>query len=146
MNIIKRELIVGCDVDDTILMWDNPTVPGIGKLEIEFAGKTVYLTPHTYHVDLLKMYNKRGYYITVWSANGYEHAVNAVTALGLQELVSGDNGHIQTKLTKHMDDSTNAEGILGPRVYCDDLTKTSKIFVPMSDSHTIILGGILNGR
>ena len=63
MKVIEYENVVACDIDDTILMWDNPTINGSGKLPIEFAGGTVYLTPHNYHVDLLKMYNQRGYYI-----------------------------------------------------------------------------------
>lgn len=123
MNIIKYENVVHCDVDDTILKWSDVTVPGPEKLSIEFAGKTVYLTPHTYHVDLLKMYRERGYYIVVWSANGYGHAARAVQALGLEYLVSGDHGHIQGKPAKHMDDSPDAAAILGPRVFVEDFTK-----------------------
>lgn len=123
MNVIENELVVGCDVDDTILMWDSPNTPGEGKVEIQFAGRPVYLTPHHYHIDLLRMYHERGYYIIVWSANGYKHATQAVKALGLEKLVSGKNGQVQVKLTKHMDDNPNAESVVGPRVYCADLTK-----------------------
>jgi len=125
MNVIENELVVGCDVDDTILMWKEPTIPGPGKLEVDFAGKKVYLTPHQYHVDLLRSYNERGYYIIIWSANGYRHAKQAAKVLGLEDLVSGKNGHVQVKLTKHMDDNPHADSILGPRVYCEDLTKAS---------------------
>lgn len=121
MKVIKNENVVPCDIDDTILMWDNPTVNGPGKLPIQFAGRTVYLTPHNYHVDLLKTYKERGYYIVFWSANGWAHAQRAVKALGLQDLADGESGHIQSKPCKYMDD--NPDNILGPRVYCADLTK-----------------------
>jgi hydroxymethylpyrimidine pyrophosphatase-like HAD family hydrolase len=123
MNVIENELVVGCDVDDTILMWDKPNDPGAGKLEVDFAGRKVYLTPHQYHVDLLRSYHERGYYIIIWSANGWRHAKQAAKLLGLEDLVSGKNGQVQVKLTKHMDDNPNAESIVGPRVYCADLTK-----------------------
>lgn len=119
MQVLKNELTVYCDVDDTIACWLEPTVPGRNKIKIEFAGKTVHLTPHTYHIDLLKMYRERGYFVTVWSANGWRHAERVVKALGIEEFIDV----VQTKPAKHMDDSTDAAAILGPRVFVDDLTK-----------------------
>ena len=130
MKIIDNENVVGIDCDDTLVMWDAPTVPGPGKIAVEFAGDTVYLTPHNYHIQLVKKYQERGYYLIFWSANGAQHFSKVLTALGLDYLADGKNGHVQTKLCKHMDDSTNAEGILGPRVYCNDLTKQPLIFMP----------------
>jgi hydroxymethylpyrimidine pyrophosphatase-like HAD family hydrolase len=141
MKVIKYENVVACDIDDTILMWDSPTVSGPGKLGIAFAGSTVYLTPHHYHVDLLKMYNERGYYIIFWSANGWQHAERAVQALGLEYLADGTNGHIQAKLSKFIDDNPNAESILGARVYCKDLTKPTYYLLPKIDPLTPIGGG-----
>lgn len=119
MKVIKYENSVFCDVDDTILCWINPTVNEPGKVAVPFAGKTVFLTPHQYHVDLLKMYKKRGYYVTVWSANGWEHAETACKVLELTDIVDVACG----KPSKHMDDNVDAANILGPRVFCDDLTK-----------------------
>lgn len=129
MNVLENELVVGVDVDNTILMWLEPTIPGPGKIEFTFAGKKIYLTPHQYHIDLLHMYNERGYYIIIWSANGWRHAAQAAKVLGLEDLVSGDNGHVQVKLTKYMDDNPNPASILGPRVYEEDLTKAPIIFM-----------------
>lgn len=129
MKVIKSELSVFVDCDDTLAGWDSPTVDSYGKLSIEFAGKTVFLTPHQYHVDLVKMYKQRGYYVTVWSANGWEHAERIVLGLGLEEFVDV----VQCKPTKHMDDNPDAGSILGPRVFCSDFTKLpepKKIFVP----------------
>lgn len=123
VKVIKNENPIGVDIDNTLLTWTNPTVPGPGKLAIEFAGETVYLTPHTYHVQLLKMYEERGCYLIFWSANGWRHAERAVKALGLEYLADGKKGHIQTKLSKHMDDNPNAASILGPRVFEEDFTK-----------------------
>jgi hydroxymethylpyrimidine pyrophosphatase-like HAD family hydrolase len=147
MLVIKNENVVPFDIDDTLLMWDNPTVNGFGKLPINFAGRTVYLTPHNYHVDLLKVYHERGYYIIFWSANGYNHAVKAVLALGLEGYADGVNGHIQSKPCKHVDDTKDSASILGPRVYCEDLTKPIYTFIEYPPVGTVMLDvGVLNGR
>ena len=119
MQVVKYELSVFVDCDDTLLLWDNPTVAGVGKLPIQFAGKTVFLTPHQYHVDLVKMYKQRGYHVTVWSANGWAHAEQTCRALHLEEFVDS----VQCKPTKYMDDNPNAASVLGPRVFEEDITK-----------------------
>jgi hypothetical protein len=142
MQVINTESNVMCDVDDTILMWDNPTINGIGKVPVEFAGETVYLTPHKYHVQLLKMYKQRGYSVFVWSANGVEHATRAVAALGIEEFVD----FVMTKPAKHMDDSENPGAILGPRVYINDITKPQYVYLPYESGVGGVAGGILNGR
>lgn len=119
MLVIKNENTVGVDCDDTLLMWDNPTVDSPSKVPVEFADTIVYLTPHNYHVQLVKMYKMRGYHVIVWSANGWAHAEKVVKALNLDDYVDV----VQTKLSKHMDDSTDPGSILGPRVYTNDFTK-----------------------
>lgn len=145
MKVIKNELMVACDVDDTILMWDNPTVNGPGKLAVSFAGGVVYLTPHHYHVDLLRMYKERGYHVTVWSANGWRHAERACKVLGIEDVVDV----VQCKLMKHMDDNPNAESVIGPRVFCQDLTKppsSSGTLIIKSDGLIPMTGGISFGK
>lgn len=151
MQIIENELIVGIDFDDTLVMWSSPTISGPGKIEIEFAGKTVYLIPHQYHIDLVKMYKERGYFVIGWSANGKTHAQRVIAALKLEEYFD----LVMTKLTKHLDDSTDPYSILGPRVYCDDLTKPnlpvpnfiggSSIRIDPSIVN-VDMRGVLNGR
>lgn len=133
MKIIENEVLVACDIDDTVACWIEPTVPGIGKIEIEFAGKIVYLTPHQYHIDLLKMYKERGYHITMWSANGWRHAKRVVDALGLEPYVDV----VQSKLTKYMDDSEDPGSILGARVFCPDITKSNLVFVPYDEDFPV---------
>lgn len=117
MQIIENEMIVPFDCDDTLAMWDNPTVDGPGKVKIEFADGYVYLTPHNYHIQLLKIHKQRGYVVIIWSANGRKHAERVAKALGITEYVD----FVMTKFIKHFDDSTGP--IIGPRIYIDDLTK-----------------------
>lgn len=144
MKVIESEVLVACDVDDTIASWIEPTVPGEGKIEIEFAGKKVYLTPHQYHIDLLKMYKERGYHITIWSANGWRHALRVITALKLEAYVDV----LQTKLTKYMDDSEDPGGILGARVFCPDITKpkVEKYFIPAGAPEGTIRSEFIGGH
>lgn len=123
MQVIDNELSIFIDIDDTILMWDSPTEPGIDKVEIEYADELLYLTPHYYHISLIKKYKQRGYTIFMWSANGFDHALKAVEALGLNDHVD----FVLSKPTKHMDDSDNPGSILGPRVYVEDFLKPTFI-------------------
>lgn len=127
MKVIENELVVATDIDDTLACWDNPTVDGPGKISVSFAGKTVFLTPHVYHIDLIKMYKERGYFVIAWSANGNQHCKRIIEALGLKDHVD----ICMSKLAKHLDDNADAASILGPRVFCDDLTK------PKSSSNSI---------
>lgn len=128
MKVIENELIVFCDVDETLIKWDKPTIKAPDKLALPYAGETVYVTPHHYHVQLVKMYKERGYFVVVWSANGFQHAKNAVTSLQLEKYVD----LAMSKPTKHMDDNPNAASILGPRVFEEDITKpqVATIVVP----------------
>lgn len=132
MQVIKKENVAGVDIDNTLLMWDNATVPGDNKIAIEYGGTTVYLTPHHYHVAIVKSWIERGYHVIIWSANGYQHAERARVALGIAE---ADNIQVMTKMCKHLDDSTNPGSIIGPRVYEDDFLKpvpepTNSIILP----------------
>lgn len=130
MQTIDNEFVAGWDMDDTLVMWDNPTVDGPGKVKIPFAGGFVYLTPHNYHIQLLKLHKQRGYFNIGWSANGRQHVENVIKALDLTDYVD----LAMSKLTKHFDDSTGA--IIGPRIYIDDLTKPN---------HELHIGGVVVG-
>lgn len=120
MQLIENENVVGVDIDNTLLMWDDATVPGPNKIEFEYGGNTVYLTPHNYHIAIVKSWHERGYHVILWSANGYRHAKQAADALGL---AFTERFQIMTKLSKHLDDTTNPGSIVGPRVYEDDFMK-----------------------
>lgn len=114
---IENDLIVVCDVDDTILMWNNVKwwEPDNDLLEITDPtdSSTVWLKPHKAHINLLKKYKAQGYTIIVWSAGGYRWARAAVNALGLDKIVD----YRMSKPLKYIDDLKGPEGILGSRVY-----------------------------
>jgi hypothetical protein len=119
VEVIEYENSVAYDCDDTLVLWDSPNDNTPGKVAIPFADRLVYLTPHQYHIDLMRMYKQRGYHITVWSANGHRHAANVCAALGIEAIVD----HARGKLSKYVDDNPNPAEVLGTRVFCKDLTK-----------------------
>lgn len=118
MNTIENENVILVDVDGTLLFWTEPLVPGPGKIECNYGGRPVYLTPNLYLVDLIKTYKKRGCFIIVASANGYAWAENAVKVLGLSE-------HVDLKMSKfhkYIDDCHIdgwAKQLIIPDIYAD---------------------------
>lgn len=120
MKIIENENCVMFDVDGTLIAWSNPTEPGEGKIQFNYGGTDVFLTPHKYHIDLLKVYKQRGYHITVSSANGYRWALDAVKKLNLVEHVD----IVSTKYSKYIDD-TQADKWM-TQVYIEDFYAKNK--------------------
>lgn len=122
MNVIKNEVIVCFDVDDTLVLWDKYLDPFNPQNEMKqfhnpYDDSYVYLKLHVRHIDLLKQYKGRGFYVRVWSAGGWEWAESVVKTLGLEDYVDS----IETKPSKYIDDLQASE-ILGVRVYIKDET------------------------
>lgn len=119
MNFNDSETIVVCDVDDTLVMWGpDRNTPHEGAIAFKdpYDNSINYLRPHWMHVELLKKYKGRGFYIRVWSAAGCQWAKSVVETLGLTEFVDS----VETKPIKYLDDITDDQRIsrvLGARVY-----------------------------
>lgn len=126
--IVKNDMIVFCDVDDTLLMWNDVNWQGPGDNQIEITDPTdnsiVHLKPHVQHIALLKKYQAQGYTVIVWSAAGYRWADAAVKALKLEDVVT----LVMSKPLKYVDDLT-AKDILGNRVYIP-FNQVNKIIEP----------------
>lgn len=106
------------DVDETLVKWgDDATAPAPGKVRFIMPGnnKSVYLTPHTYHLFLLKTYKHRGFKVIVWSAAGGSWAQEVVKTLGLEPYVD----LVMNKLTGFFDDLP-ADKVLGQHLYFHD--------------------------
>lgn len=101
--------------------------PGDDLLEIkdETDGGTVWLKPHTAHLNLLRKYKAQGYTIIVWSAAGYRWARSATKALGIEDIVD----FRMSKPLKYIDDLRGPEGVLGSRVYIP-LEQIKKVIEP----------------
>lgn len=101
---INGDIIVYCDVDDTLLMWSatneeldkngiTVTCPGSQYLDPETNTIKTHpewserLLPHWKHVESLKKHKLRGHTVVVWSAGGVNWAEAAVKALNLEHIV-----------------------------------------------------------
>ena len=105
MQVIKNELTIFFDVDDTLVMWQgNPYQPGEGKVQIHDPNDKDdpyrFLYPHKRHINFLKKCHNRGYSITVWSNGGWAWAEAVVKALELEDYVT----KVESKPLKIVDD------------------------------------------
>lgn len=113
MKVIKSEMNIYVDVDDTLVIWGKPA-PDERVIAIKdpYDGTEHYLRPHAGHIKVLKDRKARGAVVHVWSASGYKWAEAVVCALGLQEYVD----YVQSKPVLYIDD-LEAHEILGERLY-----------------------------
>lgn len=116
MNVVDNEVIVCFDVDDTLVMWGhNPCGSEVIPFINPYDKSITYLKPHLRHIDLLKQYKGRGFFVRVWSAGGVQWALSVVKTLGLEDFVDS----VETKPAKYIDD-LQANEVLGARVYIKD--------------------------
>lgn len=108
MNVVKNELVVGVDIDGTLI---RPCETG--SIKMPYGSKICSFEPIVEHVDLVKSWKNRGYFVIVWSHGGWEHAQHAVRALKLERFVD----LIITKPSKHLDDKEDVGSIVGQRVF-----------------------------
>ena len=87
MQIIKGNRTAFFDCDDTLVMWDKNIPEEDGAIVLDCAGYDVRCRPHLKHIEALKRHHARGHTVIVWSAGGYEWALQVVQALGLEECV-----------------------------------------------------------
>ena len=103
MRVTRHENLVVIDVDDTLVMWPEHYQDrelSDGGLPFTYYGDTVFLHPNEKHIDLLKSFKKRGFYVTVHSANGYEWAEHVVSTL----MLTGFIDEVKTKPNVYVDD------------------------------------------
>jgi hypothetical protein len=102
---IHGDVLVYCDVDDTLVMWNASneelnergvviTCPESLICVDPDTGENIYspawserVLPHRKHIEQLKKHKLRGHTIVVWSAGGADWAYAAAEALGLKDIV-----------------------------------------------------------
>lgn len=114
MRVNKHEVIIGCDVDGTLIRPATEHEDNTIKIVNPYDKQTHRYTIHSEHVELLRQYKGRGFYVKVWSAGGVLHAESVVKALGLDD---GTVDEVETKPMKHMDDKKDIEAVVGSRVF-----------------------------
>jgi hypothetical protein len=114
MNVLNNELVVAVDVDQTLILHDyenHPLLP-LKVINCPYKKEPLTVAIHKAHVDLVKDYKARGFFVIVWSHAGFNWANTVVKHLMLADYVD----LIMTKPSKHVDD-TPADRILGVNVY-----------------------------
>lgn len=113
MQVIRNEMLLKIDVDDTLVIWGK-IKRGEKAVAVTdpYSGEQVYLRPHQGHIKVLKDRKARGAHITVWSAGGYLWAQAVVKALNLEKYVDV----CSSKPIMYIDDK-EAHEILGERLY-----------------------------
>lgn len=107
-----NEVNIPCDVDGTLIIYEDEYSPGPGKIELNLYGTKKFVYPHLDHIELVKSYHARGFRVRVHSGNGYQWAEQVVKKLGLEDYVY----EVETKSFKYLDDMP-IETWAGQRVY-----------------------------
>lgn len=119
MYVVKSEHVIVCDVDDTLIHWDqNHTQPFEGAVQVTCPhdGQISFHRPHKRHIGFIKKQKAKGYTIVVWSAAGTGWARAVVEALELQEYVDV----VMSKPVKWIDDLIDPAQVLGSHIYLNE--------------------------
>ena len=113
MQVIRNEMLIMVDVDDTLVIWGKIKKGQKAVLVTDpYNGEQIYLRPHVGHIKVLKDRKARGAFITVWSAGGFLWAQAVVKALNLEKYVD----IYSNKPTMYINDK-EAHEILDKRLY-----------------------------
>lgn len=114
MNVIRNERIIPTDIDETLVMHDNPLSYNkyITVEDPHEAGKYINLGVNQAMVKILKDEKARGAYIIAWSRSGNAWAETIIKALDLTNFVD----LILTKPLVYLDDKDASEW-MRDRVY-----------------------------
>lgn len=111
-KVNTAENIIPFDVDETLVLADyqrhydqdgdyyNKTTCGLRTRIFDYYGEPRERAINLRMVELLKAKKARGFYVRVWSANGYRWAEEVVTKLDLWDYVDS----VETKPNVYFDD------------------------------------------
>lgn len=85
MQVIKSEMLWFFDVDGTLISYDPSS--DFKLYDIVTNIKSIRYMPNDNNIRLLMEKKSRGCTIVVWSQGGFDHAVNVVRALNLEQYV-----------------------------------------------------------
>lgn len=95
-NVVENDHPWGCDIDDTLLLWDVP-VGTENTNSVEFiepnCGQSIHVVINDNNIRLLKEKKARGCYIVLWSQGGFKYCRAVRDALKLYD-------HVDLVMTK----------------------------------------------
>lgn len=120
MNVLKKERVAYCDVDDTIIIWDYEKYPHTVSdlVEIEDYNRKCLFLPHKRNIEFLQKLKLQGYGIVIWSAAGANWAETVVKALKLEDLPD----MVLSKPELALDDLLDARKIIRSVIWLDPTT------------------------
>lgn len=87
MLVLKSDLVVYCDIDDTLVKWNYTKEEEDKAVIFDNFGFKTPLVPHLVHIEQLMKHKARGHTVAVWSQGGWEWALEVVKVLGLEDYV-----------------------------------------------------------
>lgn len=101
VKTIKTHKVIPFDVDDTLILWRPDDKTNLIKIKHPmYTNAHFHVKPNKKAIDLLNKHKAAGDFIIVWSAGGYDWALNIVKALKLKDKVD----LIMTKPDLYYDD------------------------------------------
>lgn len=128
MKVNEHEFTVVIDCDDTLIMHNFKEKIGAIKITNPYDGAMHVVQKHQRHIELLRQYKAKGYYVTVWSNNGAKWAETVVKALDLEASVD----ECRCKPLKYIDDCVEASKVVGSHVYIP-YKEAEYIYIPMGE-------------
>ncbi len=116
MIVLKTNFLVGCDIDGTLLLWNDKIKKG-HKVVIfidPFTKEHKLVRVHEPNLKVLTSHLARGNYVQAWSRSGWEWVVAAMKALNIEHT----NLIISPKMYAHLDDKPCKQW-MGERVFLD---------------------------
>lgn len=112
MKVIEGDNSYFFDCDDTLVMWDNKHKTEDNVMIFDCYGSFESLAPNWSNIRFLKETKRNQGTVVVWSAGGWEWALEVVTVLGLKDYVDC----VMSKPQGYIDD-LNCVEFMGPRYY-----------------------------
>lgn len=112
MKTIESEQLIGCDIDETLILWGPATSVKTVAFVDPYDGETKIVGVHEANVKVLVNHLARGSVVFVWSRSGYKWAKAALEALGIDH----DNIYVSSKPIGYIDDKP-CEQWMGEQIY-----------------------------
>lgn len=87
MIALESDLVVFCDVDDTLVKWNYTKEEEERAIIFDNFGVKTPLVPHLVHIEQLMKHKARGHMVIVWSQGGWEWSQEVVKKLGIEDYV-----------------------------------------------------------
>ena len=112
MRRIETELLIPCDIDQTLICWDSLPPPTMVEFIDPYDNRPRLVVPHKPNIKIMMNYLERGATVLVWSRSGYKWAEAALKALNIDH----DNIIVASKPFAYIDDKPGQEW-MGEQVF-----------------------------